>query len=136
MRARFPVALAVAGLLTMSCGGVVDPSQNTSQVFSGTIVPGGSPDIHPFTAANTGEFTVKITALAPNTSAFVGLQVAQDASNGSCTSFGGLIGQNNFAQLNVLAMSSSIISGRYCVLAFDIGSLTAAETYSVTVSHP
>jgi hypothetical protein len=136
MRARFPAVIAVAGLFTISCGGVVDPSQNTSQVFSGTIVPGGSIDAHPFTAANTGEFTVKITALAPNTSAFIGLAVAQSASDGSCGSLGGLIGQNNFAQLNVLAMSSSIIAGRYCVLAYDVGTLTAAETYSVTVSHP
>src|SRR5712691_1309191 len=105
MRARFAAAfaLALAGALTIACGGIVSPSQNTVETFSGTIPPG---DAHPFSASKTGEIQVKLTALAPVSSTFVGM------------------------------ISAQVISGRYCLVVYDYIGFTAPETYTVTVSHP
>ena len=134
MRARFAAAfvLALAGALTIACGGIVSPSQNTVDTFSGTIPPGGA---HPFSASKTGEIQVKLTALAPVSSTFVGMIWAQAGSDGGCTSVGGILFQT-IAQLNVQAISTQIISGRYCLVVYDYIGFTAPETYSVTVSHP
>jgi len=136
MRARFAAAfaLALAGALTIGCGGIVSPSQNTVEPFSGTIQPGGN-SAHPF-SSKTGEIQVKLTALAPVSSTFVGMIWAQAGSDGGCkTSIGGILFQT-IAQLNVQAISTQIISGRYCLVVYDYIGFTAPETYSVTVSHP
>jgi len=133
MRARFAAAfaLALAGALTIACGGIVSPSQNTVETFSGTIPPGGA---HPF-SSKTGEIQVKLTALAPVSSTFVGMVWAQAGSDGGCTSINGVLFQT-VAQLNVQAISTQIISGRYCLILYDYIGFTAPETYTVTVSHP
>lgn len=135
MRARFPATLAVAGLLTMSCGGIIGPSQNTVETFSGTVSVGGS-KAHPFSASKTGEFTVKITALSPISSTVVGLLWAQAASDGACGANLAILQQNNFATLNVQALGGSMLSGKYCILVYDVGAFTTTETYTITVSHP
>jgi hypothetical protein len=134
MRARFAAALvlAVAGAIT-ACGGIISPSQNTVDTFSGTIPPGGS---HPFTASKTGEIQVKLTALSPVSSTSVGMIWAQAAGDGSCSgSVGGILFQT-IAQLNVQAISTQIISGRYCLILYDYLGFTTTESYTVTVSHP
>jgi hypothetical protein len=135
MRARSAaaVALAVAGAITIACGGIVTPSQNTVETFSGTLPPGGS---HPFSASKTGEIQVKLTALSPVSSTSVGLIWAQAAGDGTCSgSVGGVIFQT-VAQLNLQAISTQIISGRYCLIVYDYLGFTATENYTVTVSHP
>src|SRR5712691_4806742 len=139
MRARFSaaVALAAAGVLSISCGGIVDPSKNQVETFSGTIIPGtGAVTYHPFSSSKTGEISVKFTALAPASSIFVGVAWVQDGSGGSCTNNLGLIqSPNNFAQLNLPAISGQIISGKYCIGVFESAAspLSAPENYTVTV---
>ena len=138
MRARFSgaVALAVAGVLTMSCSGVIDPSKNQVETFSDTVTKGGISAGFSFTAARSGEFTVKITALAPASSVFMGVLYTQAASDGSCSGNLQPLQQNNFALLNGPGLSGQIFSGRYCVFVFDVGALTATATFTATVSHP
>ena len=42
MRVRCAAAaLVLAGALTVSCGGIVDPSKNQMETFSGTLNPQG-----------------------------------------------------------------------------------------------
>jgi hypothetical protein len=135
MRLSAGLALAVAGLITVSCGGIVDPSKNTVDTFSGTLPVGGSTS-HPFSASKTGEISVKITALSPVSNTFVGLIWAQGGNDGACSSVGGVYQQNNFAQLNVPAISGSILQGRHCLFVYDSFGLSAPENYTVTVSHP
>jgi hypothetical protein len=136
MRARFAAAIAVAGLIMMSCGGIVDPSQNQVETFSGTIAAGGGgQSAKAFTAAKGGELTVKITALSPITQTFIGVAWTQGASDGSCG--GSVLFSTNFAQLNVPAISgANIIAGKYCIVVYDVGAFLAPETYTITVSHP
>jgi hypothetical protein len=135
MQVRFAVALAIAGILTISCGGVVDPSMNVTQTFSGTVAPGGVDTPKAFSVSGTGEFTVKITALSPSNNVALGIDLYQGSPSGTnCT--GGLFNRAQFASLNVLAMDSQIFRADYCMLVYDPGVLRATVTYTVSVSHP
>jgi hypothetical protein len=136
MRARFvgAVALAAAGFITIGCNGISSPSNNAVDTFPGTLNPQGGGS-HPFTAAKTGEYTVKLTALAPTANALVGLALTAGNNDGSCST-SVVFQQNNFSSLNAQALGGQIIAGKYCILIYDVGSLTVAQTYTITVSHP
>jgi hypothetical protein len=125
------VTLSAAALLTISCGGIVDPSKNQMETFSGTVKAQGF-DTHTFTVNNTGEISIKITAMAPLDNIPLGVIWGQASSAGTCVS----TIQSAVANLNIPAISSQIYSGAYCVVVYDLGILSADETYSVLVSHP
>src|SRR5262245_23042914 len=132
MRARFTTALvlAVAGYLSISCGSVTSPSQNQQEPFSGTLAVGGLVRF-PVNVGNTGEFSIKITALSPTVTAFVGTLWAQ---GGNCEL---ALQQNNFSTLNSPALVGAILQkGQYCVAIYDSGGLTVAQTFTLVVSHP
>ncbi len=135
MRARFATALAVAlaGFITLNCGGIASPSNNVTDTFSGTLQPQAALS-HPFSVSKTGEFTVKLTAFAPNSNLLVGLAWTLASNDGTCTTT--TLQQNNFSSLNAQALGGQILAGKYCIFIFDVGSLTAAQTYTITVSHP
>ena len=141
MQLRCTGALLLAGALGVAgCGGIVDPSQNHVETFTGTVPVGGQsqPGPHGFSASKTGEIQVKITQLTPSTSnTFVGVLWTGRNSNGTCAgSLGAVFGQNNFAQVGLPAISTQILSGGYCLTLYDVGTFTTTETYTVTVSHP
>ena len=125
--------LAVAGAITLGCHGITSPSNNTVEPFSGTLEPKGLFG-HFFSVGKTGEYTVKLTALAPTPNALVGLALTAGNNDGTCTQ--ALFQQNNFSSLNVQALGGQIFSGKYCVLIYDVGTITVAQTYTITVSHP
>jgi hypothetical protein len=127
--------LAIAGALTISCGGVTDPSMNVTQTFSGTVAPGGVDTPKLFKASSTGEFTVKITALTPSNNVVLGIDMAQGNSDGTTCS-NALVNRAQFAALNVPAMSGQIFAGNYCLFVYDVGALTTTVTYTLSVSHP
>ncbi|MBZ5557042.1 MAG: hypothetical protein LAO77_07165 [Acidobacteriia bacterium] len=137
MRSRFipAAALAVACAIMFACGGITSPSNNVTDTFSGTIQPGGNGGLKAFNVPSTGEYTVKVTALGPNSSVVIGVDVYQDGSSGNCQSTQ-LYQRNTFVSLNVQALAGQIFSGHYCVLAYDVGGLSTATTYTMTVSHP
>ncbi|HEY2152811.1 MAG TPA: hypothetical protein VGH34_18520 [Vicinamibacterales bacterium] len=134
MRLRFAAILIVAGLITISCGGITDPSQNTVQTFSGTF-SSTAPSGQAFTAAAGGELTVKLTALSPVSSSPVGIAWVYQNSDGTCSQ--NSLFQNQFSQLNVPAISGAqITKGSYCIVVYDVVGFTTPETYTMTVSHP
>jgi hypothetical protein len=120
-----------AALVTISCGGIVDPSDNKTDTFNGTVNPQGFTQ-HPFTVDKTGEISIKITSLAPLNNVPLGVIWAQADSSGACVS----VIQSAIANLNIPAIAGQIFSGNYCVLVYDLGILTDPETYTITVSHP
>jgi len=134
MRARFAAAVAVGLLVLMgsACHGITTPSSNVSQDFTGTLQP-RTQNSHTFSVSKTGEFTIKLTAWAPNANLLTGLALTQGNSDGTC---GGTLQQNTLVSLNVQALGGQIFSGRYCVFIFDVGTLTAAQNYTINVSHP
>jgi hypothetical protein len=132
MRLRFAApVLAIAGLLAASCGGVIDPSKNTVDSFSGTLSPGGSPQVKTWNIGNNGEFSVKITALTPTPTAIVGLEL--DFGSNCEQPFQ----RNNFSTLNTTAISGLIQQkGTYCVVIFESIALAAPLNFTISFSHP
>src|SRR6185436_15372982 len=118
--------LSAAALLSISCGGVVDPSKNVTDTFTGTIPVQGTAPGHFFESNNTGEYTIKITALSPNTGVFFGTILAQATSDNTCVGNLPILQQNSFGTVNTPVLGGAIISGRYCVFLFDIGAFTVA----------
>jgi hypothetical protein len=123
-------ALTIAGLFTIGCGGVTDPSKNQVKTFSGVLQPGGPRFWQTITINNSGEYSVKITALSPTPTAVLGVGWYQ---GGNCEFWV----FENYATLNTTALSGPIYQkGTYCVSVFDIGGLTVAQNFTITVSHP
>jgi hypothetical protein len=131
MRVFTAVAIACAGLMAAGCGGITDPSKNTVDNVSGTLLVGGT-NAHGFTSSKTGELSVKITALAPSANAVIGLTWTQATNDGTCA---GLL-QQAFAQLNVPAIAGAVSSQKYCIIVQDIGGISVPQTYTLAISHP
>jgi hypothetical protein len=134
MRLRVSAAflLALAGAVSISCGGITDPSQNQVDPISGTIQVGGARG-HAFSASKSGEIQVKLTTLTPASVPYLGVQWVQGAGDGTCT---GNQLQVNFAPANTTAITGQIVSGNYCIIVYDPGNLTQPANYSGTISHP
>jgi hypothetical protein len=130
--------LAVVVFLTAiipACGGISSPSENTVEMFPGTVAVGGQGPTHNFSASKTGEFFVTITALTPDPNVFLGIAVGQQTGGGcSAINLGGYV--NNFAQRDRQALGGQIQKGNYCVGVYDVGYLTQAANYTLRVSHP
>jgi len=133
LRSSAGFLLACAGAFSISCGGIVDPSQNTVDSFSGTVQP-GSARAHAFSSSKTGEIQVKVLTLTPASQPVIGVQWVQGAGDGTCN--GGLLQVNQFATANSTAISGQITSGNYCIIMYDSVGLAQPENYSITVSHP
>ncbi|MCU1386059.1 MAG: hypothetical protein JWL71_4756 [Acidobacteria bacterium] len=124
-------ALVLAGLLSMSCGGIVDPSQNQVEPFSGTVNP-GSFSARAFSSSKTGEITIKMLTITPASVPYLGVQWVQ----GDGTSCNGAPLQAQIAGPNSTAISAQIVSGQYCVVVSDVIGLAQPANYTLTVSHP
>jgi len=101
--------------------------------FSGTVDVGGR-DVHSFTIASANQpITVTLTSAGPPASVFMGLGVGSMATDGTCSVF------SNAAVVVQASttphLSGTIATGNYCVVVFDVGNLSAAVDYAVTVVH-
>jgi hypothetical protein len=131
MHGRFAAAVLVtAGFLTVSCGGIIDPSKNTVDTFSGTLVPQGPAISNKVSVNNNGEYSVKITALSPTATAVVGVDLYFGAN---CD----VLVNRNLGALNQPAFSGLIQQkGTYCVFVYEAVALTAPLNFTVAFSHP
>jgi hypothetical protein len=125
-------AALTAVLWLSSCGGITDPSNNKVDPFPSTLIVGGS-NVHPFSASKNGEFSMKLTAIAPTPDVFVGTIFGQVA-NGQCQPYPGYV--NQFSQLNRSSLQGPIQKGSWCAIVYDSGGLTEDITYTLEVSHP
>jgi hypothetical protein len=129
---RAVVVFSLGALFTLGCKGITTPSSNQNEPFSGTLQVKGS-NTHVFNVSRTGEFTAKLTAWAPNSNILAGMALTSANNDSSCTT---LLQRNDFVVLNGQGLSSQIFSGKYCIVVFDPSTMTAPQTYTVTVSHP
>jgi hypothetical protein len=129
-RTRRLVWFSLAVLLTGACGGIIDPSQNEIENFSGTLQPLGA-DRHPFNVRRSGEVDLKITALS-NADAVLRVSYGQ----GNCNS--AVLLNAGFRQLNNVGVGGNVFSeGPHCAVIEDaLGALSAPATYTLRVSHP
>jgi hypothetical protein len=130
MHVKYGAAVALAALLTIGCGGVTDPSKNVQDTFTGTLAPNTA---IPFkiNVSNGGEFSVKITQLAPNATAIIGTE--WDFGD-NCDL---LVQRNQFTTLNTPALAGAVLQkGTYCAVVYDSIGLTQSQTFTMVVSHP
>jgi hypothetical protein len=123
-------AALLAGCLAAACGGVIDPSRNQVETFSGADIAPGGGGYHELTSGN-GEFSVRITALSPVNNVFMGVRWGQ-VSQGTCVQ----LQSNFFARIDLTALAGAVNSGRHCVEIFDVGAMTQPWSYTLSVSHP
>jgi hypothetical protein len=123
--------LALASALSISCGGIVDPSQNQVEPFSGTVAPGGV-SLVKFSSPKTGEIAVKMLNITPAAVPALGIQWV-GSGDGNCN---GQLWQSTIATANTTVISGQILSGSYCLVVYDYLGQTVAANYSLTVSHP
>jgi len=132
LRVSAAFLLALAGAISISCGGITDPSQNQVETFSGTVTAGGAGPVHHFSASKTGEIQVKVVTLTP---ASVPAVVINWVGNGDGSCNGGTF-QQGIGAANTTAISGQITSGSYCVVVTYYAGPVVATNYSLTVSHP
>jgi hypothetical protein len=131
LRVSAALVLALAGAVSISCGGITDPSQNQVETFSGTVAPLGN-SVKTFSASKTGEIQVKMLTITPAAVPALGMQWV-GSGDGSCN---GQLWQSTIATSNTTAISTQVLSGSYCLIVYDYIGQTVTANYSLTVSHP
>jgi hypothetical protein len=137
MRSRILSGIVVltAAVAAACGGGVTDPSQNTTETFTGTLASGNF-DAKPFNVSKQGEYSVTLLTVTPNpplAARFV-VFLGQPTSAG-CALVGTQL--NQFAQVGSIALSSSIVPGTYCVQINDTNKAIATSAiYTIQVQHP
>ena len=138
--ARLAAALGVL-LIAAGCKGPVDPSQNKTATFSGTVQPLNITNPpHTFEIQNLGEITVTVTSLTPG-NVVLGVAYGQLQGNSCIPQQQNAVSNTNIGRT---ALSGQIfLKGTYCVVAFDpsgillnIAPWPVAQNYTITVSHP
>ncbi len=108
------------------------PTVTITDPFSGTVAVGSS-DFHTFSASQSGQVAVTLTAAGPPATIVMGLAIG--TPNGTtCTPLAG-------ASISTAAGSSpqlngEVSGGTLCVVVYDVGNETAPIAYSLTVAHP
>jgi hypothetical protein len=130
MRLRFCAAVLVGALGAAGCHGIVSPSDNKTDTFTGPIPVRGSSQLHTFTMASLGEYTVTVTAMTPSPPGpfTVSMYYGTDCSS---------VISSTYATVGSAAASgANPYKGQYCVQVSDAGYFVQTETYTLKVSHP
>lgn len=139
---RVPAAAHLLVLLAMftlsGCGDdstnlPTGPSANPTYVtdsYTGTL-NATETGTHPFTAKTAGTITITLTTLLPTSTLTMGIGLGTwngSACNVTLTTGAATQGSS----FNASATSA----GNFCVTIFDIGNITEATSYTLTVTHP
>jgi hypothetical protein len=108
------------------------PTVGTTETYSDTLAVRGS-KFFTFTVVQPGIVSVTLTSLSAGANVAVGLGLGTPNGTTSCTvtSSGSTVVAGSTPQLAV-----SENPGSYCVQIADVGNLTAASTFSITILHP
>lgn len=130
MSARAALAiLLVAGAIS-ACK-LASPSENKTEIVTGTIPKGGVGPVHPFTVSRGGEYSLVVTSITPNTNAYFLMTWGQQ-SGGSCQAL-----QSTTAVVGSSGLAGPIQEGAYCVQLVDYYSqFTTSEEYTLKMWHP
>jgi hypothetical protein len=108
----------------------------TTDTISGTVPVLGS-SFATFTASQSGEIDVTLTAVGPPSTISMGLAVGSLAAAGSntCVPLSGATVSPVTAS-STPQLTGTVAPGTYCVLVYDIGNQTAPVNWTATVKHP
>jgi hypothetical protein len=134
--------LVASSFLLPSCGSGSSPTATptptptptptiTTETFAGTIQPTGV-DVHPFTVVAQGPITATLTSLSPQSTITMGFGLGQPSGT-ACALISGAYTESAKAGY---AISGTIAVGSYCVELYDLGNMTSANDYVITVAHP
>jgi hypothetical protein len=131
---RFLTPLVFACLLS-GCSGVLDPSKNTNQTFSGAVGPNGAVYFN-FSWSQQGEVELTMTSVVPTpTNGPLWTYLGQPDTSGTCFQLSGYAPQQ--AIVNRTIQFGVLQKGGYCVAVFDPGGvLTIPVNFAGTLSHP
>lgn len=138
MQRKFHGALLLAAaLLAAGCDNVVEnsttptaPAPTTTDTFTGSLTVNGA-QTHTFNVVAGGVVTATLSEVTPDNTIAVGLLLG--TWNGvSCTT---VLSNNNTLQGNALVGNVTGL-GTLCARIHDVGKLTAALDYKLTVVHP
>jgi hypothetical protein len=104
-----------------------------TQTFNGTLAVQGESSNN-FTVGSAGEVRITLTSVGPPPIA-IGVGLGSPSGLTCVLSFG------SGAALTTLPgttpqITGTALAGTFCVEVYDVGNLTAATNYSVTVFHP
>jgi hypothetical protein len=107
-----------------------------TETFSGTVPVLGN-DFRTFTASQSGEIDVTLTAVGPPSTISMGLAVGTLAAAGSntCVPLSGAAASPVQAG-STPQLTGTVATGSYCVMVYDIGNQTAPVMWAATVKHP
>jgi hypothetical protein len=136
VRALWVPVLLAATVAASACSDDPDPGNNPSaptptaitETFEGTVTVNGA-NTHPFIVLTAGTVVARVTALEP-AEAVIGLSIG--TWNGATCS---VVLANDNATTNASVTGSATTTGNYCARVYDVGKLTAAVPYQITVTH-
>jgi hypothetical protein len=101
------------------------------EIFSGTLAVRGS-SLSTFTVAQAGTVAVTISSVGPPPNIVVGLGLGTPNVTGAC----------DFSTSNPAAVAASKPqitvtepAGQYCIEIYDVGDLTGAVSFTLTIRH-
>lgn len=109
-----------------------DPVRVTEK-FTGTLTINGAAS-HTFFTSATGSVLATLTSLGENPPATVGFSLG--TSTGPTCSIGTGLAVDKAVVGTVITGTVSSLAGTLCVRIYDVGSLTQAVPYEITVEHP
>jgi hypothetical protein len=125
------VCTLAAGLA--GCSGVIDPSKNTVEQFSGQVLVGGTL-VKQFSWSKQGEIEVTMTSVTPTpANGPLAMYLGQPDSSGNCFQLAGYLSQ---AIVNRTVQFGVVQKGSYCLAVYDPGVLTVAANVAGNFSHP
>jgi len=131
--------IALASLAAASCGDdtptvpttPTPPTPiTTTETFNGTLTVNGAVT-HVFASTVAGTVTVQITAVDPSASQVFGLSIG--TWNGSSCQ---VVIANDQAVLNSIVTGQVTAATNLCARVYDVGKLSDALSYTITVIHP
>ena len=108
-----------------------EPTRQTiTETFEGRVTVNGA-RTHVFAATGSGRIDATLTTLSPDSAARVGVTLGTLNTLGACQ----VVIFNDNATQGTLVSGNAGAAGNFCVRVHDVGQLTDAVDYTLTVVH-
>jgi hypothetical protein len=107
------------------------PPTTTTEQFNGTLTVNGAAT-HTFSATRGGQIRLILTAVAPDSSAVIGLSLGTwNAVGNTCA----VVLSNDAAVQDAVVIGTAGQAGSFCARVYDVGRLSAPADYTLSVEH-
>lgn len=137
MRRLWMLGVCVCGLaaVTAGCGDSltsqeISPSQQVTETFADTVIPGGG-KTHLFVTLSKGTITATLTAVGEDNTRIMGVSLG-NWSGTACN----IAVANDTAITSVPVVASVTAGGTLCARVYDSQGIPDATAYTLVVVHP